>query len=85
VHSFAYNLRIADCVVLCLILVLPIPQPEELFDDLEAEFTLDKPKTKKPSQQAFGAGGGAGGQAGLKAVPGLGGGKSAADEVGTRL
>jgi hypothetical protein len=56
-------------------------QPEELFDDLEAEFTLEKPKTKKPSQQAFGAGGGAGGQAGLKAVPGLGGGKGAADEV----
>jgi hypothetical protein len=55
------------------------PQPEELFDDLEAEFTLEKPKVKKPNQTAFG--GGPAAAAGLKATGPGGGGKSAAEEV----
>ena len=54
-------------------------QPEELFDDLEAEFTLEKPKVKKMNEVPFGApGGGAGG---LKSTGLMSGGKKGADEV----
>lgn len=63
-----------------VLFVCSFPQPEELFDDLEAEFTLEKPKVvKKNSDVPFGGLGG--GAAGLKVTPGLGGGKKAVDEV----
>lgn len=49
-------------------------QADELFDDLEAEFTLEKPKVKKFNEVPFGGGPGGGGAGGLKST-GLGGGK----------
>jgi hypothetical protein len=62
-------------------------QPAELFDDFEAEFTLDKPKVKKPVP--FGGGGAGGGAAAAMMKAGLGGGaggkKAAADEVRVRV